>query len=229
MSDTGETAKSAAETRAETLIRRQQRNLRKARAEGFLAGIAAMLRPGDLAVDCGANVGVVTAVLAETGADVVCFEPDPYAFARLSDRFADHPRVTLVNAAVGVGSGTVRLLRAVNFADNPATASVKSTILEGGRQIDAEQGIDVPLVDFPGWLAARIAARGEVAFIKMDIEGAELALLEALHAQGLLAAVRCLVAETHERKFRDLRPRYRALRDTLAAAYPPGKVNLDWI
>ena len=228
MSDAPDTTKSAAEKRAETLIRRQQRNLRKARAEGFLAGIAAMLRPGDLAVDCGANVGLVTAVLVGTGADVVCFEPDPYAFGELSKRFADHPRVTLVNAAVGVGSGTVRLMRAANFGDNPASASVKSTILGGGRQIDAGQGIDVPLIDFPGWLAEQIAARGEVAFVKMDIEGAELALLEALHSQGLLAPVRCLVAETHERKFRDLRPRYRALRESLAA-YPPGKINLDWI
>jgi FkbM family methyltransferase len=221
--------KSKAEQRAETMIRRQRRNLHKASAEGFLAGVAAMLRAGDLAIDCGANVGVVTTILAATGADVVCFEPDPYAFAELTKAFSDHPRVELVNAAVGVGSGTVRLMRASNFEDNPASASVKSTILDGGRSIDGSQGIDVPLVDFPAYLAARIAERGEVAFIKLDIEGAELDLLEELDRQGLLEGVRCLVAETHERKFRDLRQRYRDLRETLSKKYSQSRVNLDWI
>lgn len=105
--------------RAEAMIRRQKRNLRKANAEGFLAGVCAMLRPGDLALDLGANMGVVTAVLAATGADVVAFEPDPLAFATLQDKFADQPNVSLVQAAVGVGSGTVRLMRADNFGDNP--------------------------------------------------------------------------------------------------------------
>lgn len=221
--------KSPAELRAEKLIRRQKRNLRKATAEGFLAGVVAMLRPGDLVLDCGANVGAVTAVLAASGADVVCFEPDPYAFGRLQERAGEFPRVELVNAAVGTSAGTVRLMRAANFEDNPAGASVKSTILPGGRMIDEAEGIEVPLIDFPAWLEARIAERGEIAFVKMDIEGAELDLLEELDRRGILDSIRCLVAETHERKFRDLRPRYRALRETMAAKYPAGKINLDWI
>lgn len=225
----GTEPKSPAELRAEKLIRRQKRNQRKAAAEGFLAGVVAMLRPGDLVLDCGANVGAVTAVLAASPADVVCFEPDPYAFGRLRERAAAFPRVELVNAAVGTSAGTVRLMRAANFDDNPAGASVKSTILTGGRMIDEAEGIAVPLIDFPAWLEARIAERGEIAFVKMDIEGAELDLLEELDRRGILDHIRCLVAETHERKFRDLRPRYRALREALAAKYPAGKINLDWI
>ena len=221
--------KSDAERRAEVLIRRQKRNMRKAAAEGFLSGVAAMLRPGDLALDCGANVGVVTRVLAATGADVVSFEPDPFAFGKLRAAFGDHPRVDLMNAAVGVGEGTVRLMRAENFDDNPTGASVKSTILNGGRMIDDAGGIDVRLMDFLAYLEAKIAERGEVAFVKMDIEGAELELLEEMDRRGLLDHIRCLVAETHERKFRELRPRYRALRSNFAKKYPGGRVNLDWI
>ncbi|MEY3534388.1 MAG: hypothetical protein RI979_2414 [Pseudomonadota bacterium] len=192
----------------EALIRRQKRNLRKAWAEGYLTAITAMLKPGDLAVDCGANMGVVTERLAATGADVVAFE---------------------LNAAVGVGSGTVRLMRADNFGDNPEGASVKSTILDGGRRIDAENAVEVPLIDFPSWVADQVKARGEVAFIKMDIEGAELDILEKMDAEQLFQNVRCLVAETHERKFKDLRDRYKALRDKVSESYAPGKVNLDWI
>lgn len=213
----------------EALIRRQKRNLRKAWAEGYLTAITAMLKPGDLAVDCGANMGVVTERLATTGADVVAFEPDPFAFKTLEQKFANLPNVTLINAAVGVGSGTVRLMRADNFGDNPEGASVKSTILDGGRRIDAENAIEVPLIDFPSWVADQVKVRGEVAFIKMDIEGAELDILEKMDAEQLFQNVRCLVAETHERKFKDLRDRYKALRDKVSETYAPGKVNLDWI
>ncbi|CAM8662175.1 fkbM_fam, methyltransferase, FkbM family [Paracoccaceae bacterium] len=213
----------------EALIRRQKRNLRKAWAEGYLTAITAMLKPGDLAVDCGANMGVVTERLAATGADVVAFEPDPFAFKTLEQKLANLPNVTLINAAVGVGSGTVRLMRADNFGDNPEGASVKSTILDGGRRIDAENAVEVPLIDFPSWVDDQVKTRGEVAFIKMDIEGAELDILEKMDAEQLFQNVRCLVAETHERKFKDLRDRYKALRDTVSESYAPGKVNLDWI
>jgi FkbM family methyltransferase len=224
-----EPEKSKAELKAEAMVRRLKRNLRKAEAEGYLAGVAAMLRPGDLAIDCGANMGVVTAVLAESGADVVAFEPDPFAFETLTAKFGDHPRVTLVNAAVGVAAGTVKLMRAANFAGNPTGASVKSTILDGGRQIDAGNSVEVALIDFPAYLRDRIAERGEVAFVKMDIEGAELDILETMDRDGLFGPVRCLVAETHERKFKDLRGRFRTLRQTFAEKYDPRRVNLDWI
>ena len=213
----------------EALIRRQKRNLRKAWAEGYLTAITAMLKPGDLAVDCGANMGVVTERLAATGADVIAFEPDPFAFGSLQQKFGHLPNVTLVNAAVGVGSGTVRLMRADNFGENPEGASVKSTILDGGRRIDAENSVEVPLIDFPSWVRDKVAARGEIAFVKMDIEGAELDILEKMDSEQLFQNVRCLVAETHERKFKDLRDRYKALRDKVAETYAPGKVNLDWI
>ncbi len=57
----------------------------------------------------------------------------------------------------------------------------------------------------------------------------ELEILEVMHREGLFAHTRCLVAETHERKFKDLRARYKALRADVAANYHAGKVNLDWI
>lgn len=227
--DTPEHGKSKAELKAEAVIRRHKRNMRKARAEGYLAGVAAMLRPGDLAIDLGANMGVVTDVLARTGADVIAFEPDPWAFSKLTERFAETPNVQLMNAAVGVGAGTVRLMRAANFESNPLGASVKSTILNGGRQIDEGQAIDVPLIDFPAFLTEQLGKRDEIAFVKMDIEGAELDILEAMDRDGLFARVRVLVAETHERKFRDLRPRYRDLRKAFGEKYDPDRVSLDWI
>lgn len=226
------TEASKAETLAqkqEALIRRHKRNLRKAAAEGFLQGVAAMLRPRDVVLDCGANVGKISTQLAASGAQIHAFEPDPFAFAELSKACADLPNVTLHNAAVGATAGTIRLMRAANFDENPTGASVKSTIVAGGRMIDESEGIEVQLLSFLDLVRDLVAKHGEIALVKMDIEGAELDILEALEETGLLQGIRCMVVETHERKFKELRGRYRALRDRMAEPPHAGRVYLDWI
>ena len=140
--------------------RRAKRNARAQFARGLMQGILSMLRPGDVVLDCGANVGAVTGPLAETGATVHAFEPDPFAFAKLSERVAGMDNVVLHNAAVGVAAGSVRLMRAANFDDNPMSGSVKSTIITGGRNIDETDGatIYVTMIALPD-LLREIAAK----------------------------------------------------------------------
>lgn len=188
-----------------------------------------MLQKGDLVIDCGANIGEVTQPLAETGASIHCFEPDPYAFEQLSSRVMKLDNVILHNAAVGTESGTVQLMRAVNFGENPKGGSVKSTVLKGGRSIDESNPIDVELIDLIAFIKHAIECSGEIAFLKMDIEGAELDILERMEAENLFDSIRCTVVETHERKFKALRPRFKALKERVGNAYPVSKVNLDWI
>jgi FkbM family methyltransferase len=226
-----EAAHAALRDAHDKLKRRAQRNERAQFARGLMQGILSMLRPGDVVLDCGANVGAVTGPLAETGATVHAFEPDPFAFAKLSERVAGMDNVVLHNAAVGVTAGSVQLMRAANFDDNPMAGSVKSTVIAGGRNIDEAQGasIDVAMIALPDLICEIAGKHGEVAFLKMDIEGAELDLLEHMQAQGLFDLVRLTVAETHENKFRDLRPRFAALREAVAETYPVTRVNLDWI
>jgi len=165
-----------------------------------------MLKPGDLETDCGVNVGKISTQLARTGASVLAYEPDPFAFGQLGKACADLPNVILHNAAEGATSGAIRLMRASNFDDNPAGDLGKSTIIGGGRMIREEDCIDVTLLAFPH-LARNLTKDGaEIALVKMDIGGAELDILEAMEEQGLFDHIRCLVVETHERKFKDLAP-----------------------
>lgn len=209
--------------------RREKRRVRDAEALGYMNGVLAMLTPDDLVIDCGANVGLVSEPLAQTGARLHSFEPDPFAFEKLSGTMEAYDNATLHNAAVGVEDGTVRLNRAEDFDSDQMGASVKSSILDGGRAMASDSYVEVKLIDFTSFLKTQIAAHGEIAFLKMDIEGAELDLLEKMHEVGLISPIRCLVVETHENKFPELRPRFRQLREVFGQAYPKNKVNLDWI
>ncbi len=219
------------EERFAKMKRRETRNLRAAHAQGLLEGICSMLRPSDVVLDCGANVGSVTLRLAATGANVHAFEPDPHAFKILRDVTKGLENVTLHNAAVGVQAGSIQLMRAVNFDENPNGASVKSTVITGGRMIneDNEKALDVALLSIFDFVDDIVSEFGEVAFLKMDIEGAELDILEHMLVRKTFERVRLTVAETHENKFKELRPRFRALRLAVAEAYPTTRVNLDWI
>ncbi len=208
---------------------RMKRRERVARAEGMLQGVTAMLGPKDVAVDCGANVGKVTAALAKTGARVIAFEPDPLAYNELKEAFEGVKNVELVNAAVGVKDGVARLHRAEDFAQKPKRRTVKSSLLSGGRGMADDNYVDVDMVNFPEALRLLLKETKEIAFLKMDIEGAELELLEVMDAEGLLDPIRFTVVETHERKFPDLQPRYEKLRADFADKYSANKVNLDWI
>lgn len=208
---------------------KEQRRLKNARSEGMMLGIVSMLQPGDVVLDCGANVGAVCEPLAQSGATVHAFEPDPYAFSQLSARVGRFDNVTLHNAAVGSHAGTVKLQRATRFDDDPARNSVKSTILEGGRSTDGGEMVDVEMIDFPAFVRALLAEHGRIAFLKMDIEGAELELMETMFAADMFEDIRLTVVETHEKKFKELRPRYAKLREDVGAKYPITKINLDWI
>lgn len=217
------------EKRARRAKKAQEWDARESYAKGLMQGILSMLEPGDVVIDCGANLGAVSGPLADTGATVHAFEPDPYTFGRLSETLADRPNVVLHNAAVGATSGTLQLMRDANWEKDPDGASVRSTLIEGGRKMDTGSGIDVDVIDFPAFLKALLKKHKKIAFLKMDIEGAELDVLEAMEGQGLFDKITLTVAETHEKKFKHLRPRFAALRATVGAKYPITKVNLDWI
>lgn len=208
---------------------RMERVKRKSRAMGMLDGVLAMLRPGDLAIDCGANVGEITLQLAATGADVVAFEPDPVAYAVLAERVADLPNVTLLHKAVGVSAGTARLSRSESFSDDPVAATVSSTILTGARDSGAADGIDVEVIDLAAYLQERLAQDDRLALLKLDVEGVELDLLPHLADTGVLDQIGCALVETHQRKFPDKRRAFMDMRNKIAGRYPAHKVNLDWI
>ena len=242
----GETARQLAELRAR-LKRRMERRTRQAHAVGMMDGILGQLRPGDVAIDCGANVGAITERIAATGATVYASEPDPVAFAELSARCGGRPGVHLIPAAVGDAPGTATLRRSHRFDDDPLAGTVGSTVVPGARAgalSDAADAVEVPVVDLPAILDDLLAGRapegvpapaapvppgGKLALLKMDVEGAELRLVNALDAAGTLARIRCTVVETHERKFPALRRDFARLRERMARAYPPSQVYLDWI
>jgi FkbM family methyltransferase len=199
--------------------RRAQRDAKRA----FGAALA-RLSAADIAIDLGANAGEFTVPMAKSGARVHAFEPDPHALKALTAAVAGYDNVTLHAAAAGDCDGTATLYRAVSFDGDPDRRSKSSSLLEAKRNVSDVGAVDVRIVDFLAFLEGLGA---DVALIKMDIEGAEVALLEALLAAPVAQRVAEIYVETHERALPHLAGRIAALKEKSAAMARP-RINWDW-
>lgn len=125
-----------------------------------------------IAVDIGANNGEWTAWMADHFDVVVAFEPDPRAFAEL-DR-TKKKNIIAINAAVADAAGTAKLY----LRESPLQTSLLEhhPIGAGGNETPATEVIEIPAVTLDSILET---ADGHVDFVKMDIEGAEAAVLGA--------------------------------------------------
>lgn len=184
----------------------------------------ASLRPGDIVIDAGANIGDISERLASKGAVVYAFEPDPYAFEKLSDRFARTPNVKLFKAAIGERADRVKLYRSNNFELNPDLLSQSSSLFRDKINVSDAEYLDVDQIDIVEFVRSLAAP---IRIMKIDIEGAEVPVLEALIQSGMIDKIERLFVETHETKIPQLRERTSKLR-SLAKANWPKKVNLDW-
>ncbi|MEW5423664.1 FkbM family methyltransferase [Amorphus sp. 3PC139-8] len=166
------------------------------------AFVLEQLRPGDLFVDIGANLGVysvATAARAPTDVHVVAFEPHPVSRPRLAYNIAANglqDRVTIEPVAVGAEPGHATLW--ANASGNQGRASLHS--FSGDRSL----GYDVEIVRLADRLSAYSAPLG---VIKLDIEGFEdQALVPYLEAVDPERWPRAVVVETTHADFwkRDL-------------------------
>jgi FkbM family methyltransferase len=153
------------------LIPRRQRRLRTLYAQ--------WLRPGDLVFDVGAHVGNRTRAFAALGCRVVAVEPQPHVAALLRVLAGRVPDVTVVEAAVTDRPGRARL--AVSDR-NPTVSTISDAWRDARGQEAGFAGVEWNrMVDVAATtLDALIAEHGEPAFVKLDMEGGEVAALRGL-------------------------------------------------
>ena len=156
---------------------------RKLRRDFF----AALVKPGDLCFDIGANVGQTIEALRYCGAKVVALEPNPRCLPALEHQFGRDRDVRIVAKAVGAFSGTAEL----HFSGTAATASLRS---------DWNRNDDQVLTTEVVTLEQLISTYGRPAMLKVDVEGFEKEVFS-----GLTQPVPLIYFEMHEREIDTVR------------------------
>ena len=182
------------------------------------------LAPGDIAIDCGANVGTVTEQLAKKGATVHAFEPNPHAFAELERRFASAEHVHCYQHAVSDVPGNLRLFLHERSDEDEVHWSTGSSLLSQKPNVRPDKFVEVEVIDLCDFIRS---LPDPVKVLKMDVEGSEVAILEKLIDTGLVHGIAHVFVETHEAKIPELRVSTSALRERIRHLRLH-HINLDW-
>ena len=176
-------------------------------------------------IDLGANIGTYTRMMATEARQVIAFEPDPWTHATLRANLSDLDNIRIENAAAGTSESTVLLYRHPGFETNPAAHSQASSVVARENLVVSEGAVEVRQIDFIRYLEE---LDEDVGILKVDIEGAEVELLEALFDRpDMLRRIAYIFAETHERMYADHKPRVEALRERARRIERP-RIDLDW-
>ena len=204
------------------LLKEQYRRFLPARAEDVFKIAVRDLEPGDIAIDCGANVGTYTELLAKTGATIHAFEPDPVAFQVLAARVDGFQNVHLYPAGVSNVNGTAKLYLHEARERDPVFTSTGSSLVASKTNVNPNTFVSIDVVR----LADLIEKWGEIKIMKMDIEGHEIEVLNDLLDSGQFAKVARSFVELHDKKNPQLRGSTAALCKRLRDARID--INLAW-
>ncbi|MEX0338548.1 MAG: FkbM family methyltransferase [Arenibacterium sp.] len=209
------------------IARRKLKRRHCKRAQDTFSEVLADTHAGDLCLDLGANVGDFTRRMAETGADVISFEPDPGAFSVLEKAVAGLPNVTLIHKAAGHQDDQLMLYRSDKWsADKPGEHTKSSSLVIADGSVDDANAVMVDVVDIISFIEE---LDRDIRIIKMDIEGAEWAIMNRLINHPVLQRIDCIFVETHERADpAKYVPMFDALQDRAEQLTKP-YINLYWI
>ncbi len=146
-----------------------------------------LLKLGETAVDVGANNGDYTSFFAsKLGATgkIYSIEILPFTFSHLKNRFSKHNNVTLINMAISDSDGTESIY---------AGSSTETVNITGfGTTIDPVYKVgDIQSVK----LDTLLRDEDEIAIMKIDVEGAELKVLEGM--REIASKTKALLIECH--------------------------------
>jgi FkbM family methyltransferase len=137
------------------------------------------VEPGDLVFDVGAHVGDRVSSFRRLGARVVAIEPQPLLVSALKHIHGRDPLVEIVDRAAGGAAGVLELN--VNTA-NPTVSTFSGAFMRAADAAPGWEGQtwDDRLVVEIVTLDRLIARYGVPAFVKIDVEGWEEAVLRGL-------------------------------------------------
>ncbi len=140
-------------------------------------------------VDIGANIGMFAFRCAPRSERVICYEPYPANFSRLSDLFRYRPGVEVVQAAVAGRSGRLRLF----VPDGPKHQDLPSLFPRVG-DVSATTFTDVAAVTLDQLFENHSIDHCDL--LKLDVEGAEYDILYGAD-EATLRRIERIVCEYH--------------------------------
>jgi len=190
-----------------------------------LIPILQKLNKDSVVIDCGANIGDITKKFASTGATVHSFEPDPPAFDLLKKRFENTPNVILYKQGVWDKETDITLFTHEDQQNDELAYTVGSSIISSKKNIDKEKKQIIHVID----LSAFIIKLGKrINIIKLDVEGAETAIIQKILNDKTYCLFDKMYVETHETKIPGQREELKKIKQIMRQQKVTN-IKLNWL
>lgn len=178
-----------------------------------------------ICIDCGANVGNITFQMAESGAEVYAFEPNPFAFSVLNERFEGNPKVHCINKGVWDRNEKIRLYFHENSSEDEVKWSTGSSILDFKKNVLTEKFKEIEVIDLIGFIKG---LSKNITVLKIDVEGAEVEILQKIIVEELYLNIGNILVETHDHKIPEIKKGTDLIRKMIDDR-KIRNISLDWI
>jgi len=157
------------------------------------------LQAGDVFIDVGANLGQEIEYFSNLGVTIDSYEPHPYFFKKLVEKYSNLPNVTLNQTAVS------DINKKANFYFKKPSHMWTENHSSGGASLVWQkiagsnprlECLEVTCED----IVDIVSRHDKIKILKIDIEGAEYSVLRRLIEANLIEKPEFLFFEDHSRK-----------------------------
>lgn len=182
------------------------------------------LKKPDIAIDCGANVGDITQHLCKSGATVYSFEPNPYAFDILQNRYSNMRNVHCIQKGVSDKNCKMKLFFHENSDKDEIYWSTGSSLLDFKSNVLADKYVEVEIIDLCEFIES---INHRIKILKIDVEGVECRILKKIIATDIVKNIDNIFVETHDHKIPELISETNKIRE-LINEKGIKNINLNW-
>ena len=151
------------------------------------------IKKGDVFLDLGANVGQEIEFFGALGVNMHSYEPHPFNFGILEEKYKHTKNVELYNKAVWVDN----CQRMLYFKYPASTQKIdEGATLIFGKTSNCNEAHMVDCID----ICDVVNKLENIKILKIDVEGAEYHLLKRLIEKDLILKPEFIFAEDHSRK-----------------------------
>jgi FkbM family methyltransferase len=183
------------------------------------------LTKDDMVIDLGANIGLVSHLMAKTGATVIAFEPNINALKKLNYIGKKFNNLIIKPVAAGVRNSKCKLYLHKDLNNDEHDLTQSSTLNNKKPNVSKDKFLNIEEINFAEYLTG---LNKKVELIKVDIEGYEIELINDLIDKSALDNVGMVYLETHEVTFSDLEEPTELLKKRIKNKGLESKFFYDW-
>ena len=191
------------------------------RDQALYSSVMDLVDENCVCIDCGANTGQETIPWAEKGAEVHAFEPHPECFRILKEKTASYDKVYLYEKGVWHRNSTMKLYLREGAGETDVSES--SSLLKSKPNVDEDSYVKVEIIDLVEFIR-ELDKRVDV--LKIDIEGAEVELVQKIIDTKVYETIGLILVETHE-QIKEISEDIQRLR-TLVSELGIDNINMEW-